>query len=87
VIDVMPGYGRSALDNAGEASGGTVVPAPVGIFDEAALRTASSGDLHTATYYVAYGGANYAIRAEARSPATALAIAERVAGSLLPYGE
>jgi len=87
VIDWIPGYGLSALENAAEAGSGEIEPATVGGFDDAALRTAASGDLHTATYYMAYGGGNLAVRAEARSLATALAIADHVAGTLQPRGE
>ncbi|MDO8184979.1 protein kinase [Conexibacter sp. JD483] len=86
VIDWMPGYGLSAIQNAREAEGGEIRPASVGVFSDVALRTASSGDLHTATYYASYGSGNLAVRAETKSAATALAIADHVAGTLLIYG-
>ena len=87
VVDWMPGYGRSGLDNARETPGGTVVPTTIAGFGDVALRTASSGDLHTATYFIAYAGGNYAVRAEARSPEAALEIASRTTASLAPHGE
>ena len=86
IVDWMPGYGRSGLDNAHETGGGTIVPTTIAGFGDAALRTASSDDLHTATYFIAYAGGNYALRAEARSPGVALDVATRAASSLTPHG-
>ncbi|MBB4662045.1 hypothetical protein [Conexibacter arvalis] len=62
------------------------MPTTIAGFGDVALRTASSDDLHTATYFIAYAGGNYAVRGEARSPEVALQIATRSAASLLPHG-
>jgi hypothetical protein len=84
IVDYIPGYGRSALANAAEIPGGVKEAATLGGFDDVALRTAQEGARHLATYFVAVGGDNYAIRGAAPSAETALAIAKRVAGSLKP---
>lgn len=86
IVDWMPGYGRSGMANAQESAGGEIVPTTIAGFGDVALRTASSDDLHTATYFIAYAGGNYAIRGEARSPETALDLATRAASSLTPHG-
>jgi Protein kinase domain len=86
IVDFIPGYGRTAQANAEEVPGGTVAPATLGTFDDVARRTALAGSRHEATYFVAVGEDNYAVKASAPSPATAEAIASRVAGSLSPAG-
>jgi serine/threonine protein kinase len=88
VIDYIAGYGESAMQNASETSGGTKQPTSIGTFDDAALRqaVADSGQ-HEATYFLADGTDNYAVRATAPTAATALELARRIASSLLPYGE
>jgi len=86
IVDHIVGYGRSALQNAAGVPGGTVAPASVGAFDDVARRTAIAGSSHEATYFIAVGADNYAVKASAPSAATAETIASRVAGSLRPAG-
>jgi len=86
IVDYIPGYGETALENAAEVPGGTVAPASVGGFDDVARRTALAGSLHEATYFIAVGSDNYAVKASAPSDAQAEAIASHVATSLAPAG-
>jgi len=87
IVDYIPGYGESALQNASEVPGGQIAPASVGTFDDVAHRTAQAGQTYEATYFMAVGDDNYAVKASAPSADVAEAIAVRVAGSLVPAGE
>lgn len=82
VVDVIPGYGKTALQNAEEVPGGSVEPAAIGGFSDAALRTASDASGHSATYFIAIGSDNYAVKATAPTAAQARDIAGRSASSL-----
>jgi hypothetical protein len=86
IVDYIPGYGETALQNAAEVPGGTVTAATVGGFDNVARRTALAGSRHEATYFIAVGPDNYAVKASAPSEAQAEAIASHVAASLSPAG-
>jgi len=84
VVDVIPGYGKTALENAREVPGGSVEPASIGDYPDAALRTASDGAIHSATYFVAIGADNYAVKATAPTEQQARDIAGRAASALQP---
>src|SRR5215218_4761814 len=87
IVDYIPGYGETAAQNAAEVPGGTVAPASLGGFDDVARRTALAGSLHEATYFIAVGSDNYAVKASAPSASEAEEIAGHVAASLDPAGE
>lgn len=84
VVDVIPGYGKTALENAEEVPGGSVEPVSIGDHPDAALRIASDGSIHSATYFVAIGADNYAVKAIAPTEQLARDIAGRAASSLQP---
>jgi hypothetical protein len=87
IVDYIRGYGETASQNAAEVPGGTVAPASLGGFDDVARRTAIAGSRHEATYFIAVGSDNYAVKASAPSDAEAEEIASHVAASLDPAGE
>ena len=82
VVDVIPNYGKTALENANEVPGGSVTPAAIGVHQDAALRVASDGRIHSATYFIADGADNYAVKATAPSARVARDVAGRAAASL-----
>jgi serine/threonine protein kinase len=86
IVDYIPGYGETALQNAAEVPGGTIAAASLSGFDDVARRTALAGSRHEATYFIAVGSDNYAVKASAPRDDVAEEIASHVATSLVPAG-
>jgi serine/threonine protein kinase len=87
IVDYIPGYGETAMQNAAEVPGGTIASASVDGFDDVARRTALAGSSYEATYFIAVGSDNYAVKASAPSADQAEEIANHVAASLVPAGQ